>query len=145
VGPAVVKRLLQMHAGEGSARSDGVGRGATFEIRLPRIARPAATGAEAMPFRGAPRRVLIVDGNADAAGSLALLLRPQEHDTRVAYDAREALACVEAFKPEVGLIDIGLPGMNGYELAERRDSIITSSSRWSSPRSSAAWPACPER
>jgi CheY-like chemotaxis protein len=120
VGLAVVKRLLQMHHGDVSARSDGIGHGSAFEIRLPRIARPAAVASELASFQGQThRRVLIVDDNVDAATSLALLLNFQEHETRVAHNGTDALACVETFRPEVGLIDIGLPGMNGYELARR--------------------------
>lgn len=119
IGLAVVKRLIEMHKGEVSARSAGVGRGATFEIRLPRIARPALADADAALFASAPRRVLIVDDNKDAANSLAMLLKLQGHETHVVYSAREALACVETFKPDVGLLDVGLPEMHGYELAKR--------------------------
>lgn len=119
IGLAVVKRLIEMHKGQVSASSEGVGRGSTFEIRLPRIARPSATAVEMMPWKSPPRRVLIVDDNADAADSLAMLLNLQGHETHVTHNGREALGCIEAFKPDVALLDIGLPGMDGYVLAER--------------------------
>ena len=117
VGLAVVKRLIEMHEGEVTARSDGLGRGSTFEIRLPRIARPAPIPAVGGGFDIEPRRVLIVDDNTDAADSLALLLKFEGHETHVVYSAEEALASMESFKPDVAFLDIGLPGMNGYDLA----------------------------
>lgn len=119
IGLAVVKRLVEMHAGEVRVRSAGLGHGSTFEIELPRTARPAATAAEVTTVIAEPRRVLVVDDNVDAADSLAVLLRAQGHETCVAYNGRDALECAEAFRPDISLIDIGLPGMNGYELAKR--------------------------
>ncbi|HEY2592148.1 MAG TPA: ATP-binding protein, partial [Steroidobacteraceae bacterium] len=119
IGLAVVKRLVQMHEGEIRASSAGLGSGSIFEIRLPRIARPVVAPDNAASFKAAARRVLVVDDNADAANSLSMLLSFQGHETRVAYSAKEALACLETFKPEVGLLDIGLPEMSGYELAQR--------------------------
>jgi CheY-like chemotaxis protein len=119
IGLAVVKRLVEMHGGEVCARSAGVGLGSTFEIRLPRIARPVHAAAAAVSFKAQPRRVLVVDDNADAANSLSMLLTFQGHHTQVAYTAIEALSCVAAFRPDVGLLDIGLPEMNGYELAKK--------------------------
>jgi hypothetical protein len=92
---AVVRRLVDMHGGEVSARSTGLGFGSTFEIRLPRIARPVNATAAAAPFKAEPRRILVVDNNADAADSLAALLMFQGHQTEVAYSAKQALACVE--------------------------------------------------
>ena len=119
IGLAVVKRLVEMHDGEVCARSEGLGRGSTFEIRLPKIARPGAAAADATVLSAEPKRVLIVDDNADAANSLSMLLALQGHETQVAYGAQEALACIEQFRPEIGLLDIGLPEMDGYELARR--------------------------
>jgi CheY-like chemotaxis protein len=112
-----VKRLVEMHDGEVWARSEGLGRGASFEIRLPRIARPQASGAGPAALKAQPRRVLIVDDDVDAANSLSMLLSLQGHETQVAYGAREALACSGSFRPDIGLLDIGLPEMDGYELA----------------------------
>lgn len=119
IGLAVVKRLIDMHKGNVTARSDGLGRGSTFEIRLPRVARPVPAPPVGGQFKIAPRRVLIVDDNADAADSLALLLEFEGHKTRVVYSGEEALASMASFKPDVALLDIGLPGMNGYELAQQ--------------------------
>ena len=110
---------MQQHKGEVTARSEGVGSGSTFEIRLPRIPRPSPATANIACFDSEPRRVLIVDDNADAADSLAMLLRFHNHQTHVVYGAKEALAAIEPFMPDVALIDIGLPQMNGYELAQR--------------------------
>jgi signal transduction histidine kinase/DNA-binding response OmpR family regulator len=117
VGLSVVKRLIEMHNGNVSARSEGPGRGSTFEIRLPRVAAPAPASEDAPTVESIPRRVLIVDDNADAADSLAMLLSLAGHETEVAHNAHEALECLDSFRPDVALLDIGLPGMNGYELA----------------------------
>jgi PAS domain S-box-containing protein len=119
IGLAVVKRLIEMHKGEVTARSDGLGQGSTFVIRLPRIDRPETVEIEAVPSKSERRRVLIVDDNADAADSLAMLLQIQGHETHVAYSGEDALASVEAFRPDIGLLDIGLPRMDGYELSSR--------------------------
>lgn len=119
VGLAVVKRLVEMHQGEVTARSEGLGRGSTFEIRLPRVARPAPMSDIGEPFKSEPRRILIVDDNRDAADSLGLLLKFSGHDTRVVYNGKDALASVESFKPDVAVLDIGLPDMDGYELARQ--------------------------
>lgn len=126
VGLAVVKRLIEMHEGQVSARSAGVGQGSTFEIRLQRIARPSMAKAEAAPFKAERRRVLIVDDNADAANSLAMLLGLSGHETQVAYTGPEALQRLGSFQADVTLIDLGLPNMDGYELAGRLRSIARS-------------------
>jgi signal transduction histidine kinase/DNA-binding response OmpR family regulator len=119
IGLAVVKRLVEMHNGTISARSDGVGHGSTFEIKLPRIARPAAPAPRDDHIDVPPRRVLIVDDNTDAADSLSMLLAMQGHTLEVAYSGQEAIRRAEIFRPEVALLDIGLPGMSGFELARR--------------------------
>jgi PAS domain S-box-containing protein len=119
IGLAIVKRLVEMHQGEVIARSPGLGGGSTFEIRLPRIARPQALSAQATPIQAPPRRVLIVDDNQDAANSLAALLTLRGHETQVAYGGRQALEQSESFQPDVALLDLGLPEMSGYELAAR--------------------------
>ncbi|MGH8169220.1 MAG: ATP-binding protein [Steroidobacteraceae bacterium] len=122
IGLAVVKRLVEMHDGQVSARSAGLGCGSSFEIRLPRIARPAAK-VDDIPVKSRPRRVLIVDDNADAAQSLSMLLTFGGHETQVALGSNEALERLESFQPEVALLDIGLPEINGYELAQRLRSM----------------------
>ena len=119
VGLAVVKRLIDMHGGSVSATSDGVGRGASFILRLPQIAPPVlATTADA-GAQSTPRRVLVVDDNVDAADSLALLLSCGGHEVEAAYGALQALETALRFRPEVIILDIGLPRMDGYEVARR--------------------------
>ncbi|GAB2914055.1 hypothetical protein GCM10027093_60670 [Paraburkholderia jirisanensis] len=119
IGLAVVKRLVNMHKGTISVRSAGAGQGATFEIRLPRIARPARATTHPPHVEVHPWRVLVVDDNHDAADSLSMLLALQGHTPEVAYSGDEAIRCAEVFRPDVALLDIGLPGMNGYELAQK--------------------------
>jgi CheY-like chemotaxis protein len=119
IGLSVVKRLVEMHGGEVVARSAGFGQGSTFEIRLPRARRPRAPGPEAPACTAPPRRVLIVDDNEDAAKSLASLLDFMGHVVQAVCSSKEALACAESFKADVVLLDIGLPEMDGYELARR--------------------------
>ncbi|HJS92447.1 MAG TPA: ATP-binding protein [Steroidobacteraceae bacterium] len=118
IGLSVVKRLIEMHGGEVSAQSAGLGHGSSFVIRLPRGARPEAA-ARVESVKSPPRRVLIVDDNVDAANALAMLLSYTGHEAQVAYSGREALARIESFQPDVALLDIGLPEMDGYELASR--------------------------
>jgi len=119
IGLAVVKRLVEMHDGKVAAESPGLGQGSTFKIRLPRVARPQARSPDVAAVKAPPRRVLIVDDNADAANSLAALLNLQGHETRAVYSGQEALECIGLFRPQVAFIDIGLPKMDGYELAQR--------------------------
>ncbi len=118
IGLSIVKRLIEMHHGQVTARSAGLGRGATFEMRLPRITRPQERPEEPV-IKVDAQRILIVDDNADAAQTLALLLASSGHATCVALSSEEALECAESFAPQVALLDIGLPRMNGYELAQR--------------------------
>ena len=119
IGLSVVQQLIEQHGGRVSARSDGPGRGATFEIRLPLVPAPAATGAEQARPQGTPKRVLVVDDNVDAADSLALVLRLEGHVVDVAYAGGEALERIAASPPDVVFLDIGLPQMDGYEVARR--------------------------
>ncbi|HVC30352.1 MAG TPA: ATP-binding protein [Steroidobacteraceae bacterium] len=119
IGLCVVKRLIEMHAGEIIAESPGIGLGATFQIRLPRIGRPQPQLLESPQTDAPPKRILVVDDNSDAAEALAVLLGLQGHETRAALSGREALEAAETFRPEVALLDLGLPGMDGYELAAR--------------------------
>ena len=119
IGLALVKRLMTMHGGEISARSAGLGKGSTFEFRLPRIARSDLAAIKAAQLKTPPRRVLIVDDNVDSANSLSMLLNLQGHEARAVYSAKAALELLQTFQPDIGLLDIGLPEMNGYELAQR--------------------------
>jgi CheY-like chemotaxis protein len=119
IGLAVCKKLVEMHDGTVTASSAGPGRGATFTIRLP-LADAAPDAAATAQSSSAPtRRVLIVDDNQDSADSLAMLLELDGHDVRAVYSAMDALEHVTAFAPEIVLLDIGLPGMNGYDVAQR--------------------------
>jgi signal transduction histidine kinase/CheY-like chemotaxis protein len=124
IGLALVKSLVGLHGGTVHARSDGLGQGSEFSISLPCAARPPARAREAggdgtaVPD-GGNLRVLVVDDNADAAQMLAALLEVQGHAVSVEYDGRGALARARAEHPDVLLLDIGLPDMDGYELARR--------------------------
>ncbi|MCG2592739.1 ATP-binding protein [Ramlibacter sp. XY19] len=120
LGLAIVRSLVEMHSGTVLAESAGAGRGSSFIVRLPLVAAPAQdlapdAGAEAAGRRG---RVLVVDDNQDAADTAATLLRLTGYEVQVAYDPQAALRVLAAFEPQVALLDIGLPGMNGYELAQ---------------------------
>jgi CheY-like chemotaxis protein len=117
IGLSVARRLIEMHGGRLTAASAGVGQGATFEIRLPRLERPHETAADSQEVNVVPRRILIVDDNADAANSLALVLSLDGHVTEAVYSATEALSRADSFRPEVILLDIGLPEMDGYQVA----------------------------
>jgi two-component system CheB/CheR fusion protein len=125
IGLTLVRRLVEMHAGTVRLNSAGVGRGSEFLVRLPLVAAPAATAAapapppveSAAPLR--PMRVLVVDDNKDGAESLALMLRLWGHEVSLAYDGSTALRRVQAEQPDVVLLDIGLPGIDGYQVAKR--------------------------
>jgi signal transduction histidine kinase/DNA-binding response OmpR family regulator len=119
IGLAVVKRLVEMHGGRVTASSRGIGHGATVAIHLPRIDRPVAAAADPAEVATSPRRILIVDDNRDAADSLAVLLSLRGHETTALYSGREALERIQAIKPDVALLDIGLPEMDGYALAQQ--------------------------
>jgi len=119
VGLAVVRRLVELHQGEVELSSEGPGRGTEVRIRLPCISQVVPhTAEEAVPTtRAGAKRILVVDDNADAGESLAMFLRIEGNEVKAVTDAMLALSCLEVFAPQVAIIDIGLPGMNGYELA----------------------------
>lgn len=119
IGLSVAKRLVEMHGGRITAQSDGVGRGATFTMRLPLSRRRASALPEASRVRSPPRRILVVDDNADAANTLVLLLQFDGHTVEAVYDSKHVADHVATFAPEFVLLDIGLPGMDGYEVARR--------------------------
>ncbi|MEK7949323.1 response regulator [Luteolibacter soli] len=120
IGLTVVHRLVKLHGGSVKAHSDGLGHGSEFVVRLPTIT-PATTHIEEPePTREAGSlRLLIVDDNQDAAVTLAMLQELDGHVTRVTHSGPEALEAVPGFKPEVVLLDIGLPDMDGYEVVRR--------------------------
>jgi len=119
IGLSVVQRLIEMHGGRVSASSEGPGRGARFEVRLPLINAPRSTIEEHEAAVLSAKRILVVDDNYDAANSLVLILNLSGHTAEAVYGASEALGRASLFKPEVILLDIGLPGMDGYEVAKR--------------------------
>ena len=123
VGLALARRIVELHGGSLAVASEGEGKGSEFTVRLP-LAQPAAEKARpALRARQAksiaPKRILIVDDNVDAAAALNLLLQSLGHETSVAHDGLQALAAAEVFRPDVVLLDIGLPGVSGYEVARR--------------------------
>src|SRR5262245_4446570 len=119
IGLSVVRRLIEMHGGDVVATSEGPGHGAKFEVRLPRVdATPTAEALlEAQSIPG--RRVLVVDDNEDAANSLAEILNLSGHQAESVFTSQQALERARVLDPDVILLDIGLPGMDGYEVARR--------------------------
>ncbi len=125
LGLNLVRRFVEMHGGTVSAGSAGVGKGSEFVVQLP-VLLPPATGASTSEAPAGshvaasrPRRILVVDDNVDAADSLSLLLQRQGHDVRTAYHGLEAVDVAGAFSPEIVLLDIGLPTIDGIEVARR--------------------------
>ncbi len=123
LGLSLVKSLVELHGGEVTAKSEGVGRGSEFSFTLP-LAAPSVVDASADAARLSPipsqtQRILLVDDNRDAADSTAQVLREVGHQVRVAYDGPTALGLSEELEPDLALLDIGLPVMDGYELARR--------------------------
>jgi len=124
LGLAIVRNLVSMHGGTVAAHSAGRGRGSEFIVRLPLVvaaADAAGSAIEVVDEQAKPGaiRVLVVDDNADAADMLVEILRQLGHITAVAYDGPTALEIASQFSPEVALLDIGLPTMDGYELGRR--------------------------
>jgi CheY-like chemotaxis protein len=123
IGLALAKGLIELHSGVIEARSAGLGRGSEFTVRLPR--RPVTeqpqppSGTAPATHVTTPQRVLVADDNRDSGKTLAALLRIDGHEVMVVHDGPGALSAFEAFQPEVALLDIGMPGLNGYEVALR--------------------------
>ncbi|MES2562924.1 MAG: PAS domain S-box protein [Pseudomonadota bacterium] len=130
IGLALSRKIAELHGGTLSAASEGLGRGSVFTFRMPisasqPLAAPSAAGAFS-PSETEPRieRILIVDDNVDAAATLNVLLNSLGYETSVAHTGAEALERVPEFKPDVVLLDIGLPGMDGYEVARRLRTLV---------------------
>ncbi len=126
IGLALVRNLVQMHGGSVSAESAGTGLGSKFTVRLPlatTVDAPVTAGSQAAtPLTleaVVRRRILVVDDNIDAAQTLAFVLREVGHEVAVAHDGPTALEAAESFEPDVAILDIGLPVMDGYELARK--------------------------
>ena len=111
-----------MHGGSISVHSDGPGKGSEFRVRLPHLSDSLQEqrnhAPEAASIDG-KRRILIVDDNEAAAEMLGILLESSGHDVRTVYSGEEALKVADGFRPELALVDLGMPGMNGYETAQR--------------------------
>jgi PAS domain S-box-containing protein len=120
IGLALARALVELHGGRISAHSAGRGKGSRFVVRLPRIeaAKPAAVPVRS-PNGKPARRLLVVDDNVDLATSQASVLRRLGHEVEVAYDGEAALAKAREFRPEIVLLDLGLPGIDGFEVARR--------------------------
>ena len=124
IGLSLVRQLVALHGGSVAATSAGVGKGSSFVVRLPLDLAPAPSGA-AVPAAGPGAaagktyRILVTDDNVDAAMTLASLLEMHGHDLRIAHDGPQALQMAAQFQPEVVFLDIGMPGMTGYEVARR--------------------------
>ena len=122
IGLSLVKEFVGLHGGRVEARSEGLRRGSEFVVRLPAAAVAATAGPSpvvAGAGRGPRRRILVVDDNRDAAVSLARLLRLKGHEVRTAHDGAEGVALAAGFRPEVILMDLGMPNLDGYEAARR--------------------------
>ena len=124
IGLTLVRRLVELQGGTVEAKSQGLGKGSEFMVRLPLLSgdilQPVlpeiAMAPKNAPFK--PRRILVVDDNADSAKTTALLLKLEGHEVQTTFDGPTAIKAAQTFKPEIVLLDIGLPGMNGYEVAQ---------------------------
>jgi PAS domain S-box-containing protein len=144
IGLTLVRRLVEMHGGSVTAHSEGPGRGSEFVLRLPALTgeqkrellrEPPEVQQPVAPT--APRRILVVDDNVDAAESLAVLLRLAGHEVRVASDGPAALTAAQAGPPDVVVLDLGMPGMDGFEVARRlrvlpgtKDALLVAMTGW---------------
>jgi len=146
IGLALVRGLVEMHGGTVTAASDGPDRGSTFTVTLPvltsvsAVIPPSASPAEASPA-GPRRRVLVVDDSRDAAEMMAMMLEFMGNQVRTAFTGTQAIAAAEAFRPELILMDIGMPELDGYEAARRireepwgRDICIIAVTGWGQER-----------
>jgi CheY-like chemotaxis protein len=121
IGLTLVRQLVELHGGTIAARSEGIGHGSEFALKLPVVATAAAAAAASPgPVRASkPRRILLADDNHDAVESLTLLLQIAGHEVHTAFDGEAAIGLAEKLRPEVALLDIGMPKANGYEVARR--------------------------
>jgi CheY-like chemotaxis protein len=118
LGLTLVRRLTEMHGGSVAAASEGAGRGALFTVRLPRISPPQpASDRTSFPTVVESRRILVVEDNADGREMLRTILGLQGHEVHEAVDGQSAIEQIARFRPHAAIIDIGLPGMDGYTVA----------------------------
>ena len=142
LGLALVKGIVELHGGEVTARSDGLGKGAEFLVRLPLAPERVSHEPTAAPTSVATRvrRVLIIDDNIDAAETLRSLLELWEHEVSVAYSGPEGMAKAREFRPDAVVCDIGLPGMDGFEVARAaRRAPQRRGTRRAPPRERPSW------
>ena len=140
IGLTLVKRLVELHGGTVEVSSGGLGHGSEFVVRLPALAdaaKPPLGSAVSEPTPATARRILVVDDNHDSADSLTMLLTITGNETHTAYDGLEAVDAAAAFKPDVVLLDIGLPKLNGYEVCRKireqpwgKDIVIVALTGW---------------
>ena len=142
IGLHLVKRLVEMHGGEATAQSEGLGEGSQITVKLPLATDALPAGAppapKALELTQVPaRRILVVDDNVDAAQSLAMLLEVCGHETYMAHDGPDAVDAAERWRPDVILLDIGLPRMNGFEACRQirqrpwsKDVVIIALTGW---------------
>jgi PAS domain S-box-containing protein len=130
IGLTLVRRLVEMHGGRVEAFSEGPGRGSEFVVWLPILAElpkqprdPAKSNSRPQSAGRTQRKILAVDDNIDAANTMAMLLRILGHDVRTAHDGASAIESAQVWRPDIVLLDIGLPGMDGYEVARRLRAI----------------------
>jgi CheY-like chemotaxis protein len=119
IGLALARRLIEMHGGEISVRSDGLGQGSQFVVRLSPSERPVQTPPAEVPAGDIDCRVVVIDDNRDAALVTALLIEELGGECRTAHDAESGIEVVEDFQPRVVLVDIGMPHIDGYETCRR--------------------------
>jgi signal transduction histidine kinase/CheY-like chemotaxis protein len=144
IGLTLVKRLVELHGGSVSASSGGIGEGSDFVVRLPIVDASAdrKTKVDAAPAKApGPCRVLVVDDNEDGAGSMAALLELLGYETRTAYDGLDGFEVAQDFRPDVAILDLGMPGISGDELARRirkepwgRKMILLAVTGWGQPK-----------
>jgi PAS domain S-box-containing protein len=138
IGLSLVRGLVELHGGTVEAHSEGPGRGSTFVVRLPvSAAVPAATSPPPRPRAAAGLRILVADDNRDTAESLSLVLSLCGHEVRTAFDGEEATRVAEQFRPDVALLDLGMPKASGHEVARRireqpwgRDVLLIAQTGW---------------
>ncbi|AMV38712.1 PAS domain S-box protein [Planctomyces sp. SH-PL62] len=127
IGLTIARSLVELHDGRISATSEGLGSGSTFLVRLPCVGDPAPDDPSpprpANATRATPRRIVVVDDNVEAVVALARLLELAGHTVATAFDGPSGLEAVDDFRPDVILLDVGLPGMDGYQVAERLRSL----------------------
>lgn len=123
IGLTLVKRLVELHGGTVSARSEGEGKGSEFAVRIPmkpcKGSEPMTHDSAQPDQRPAPRRILVADDNRDSAKSLAMMLRALGNEVSIAHDGQEAVDLVASHRPEVAVLDIGMPKLNGYDAARQ--------------------------